>query len=480
MGIETGLSLRLQHRLAITPMLQVAIKLLQLSRLELLQVLQQHVMENPLLEEDSSIGTEEPAEIATDGSHSKGENENVLDLKAEKSDFDWESYLENASDSFSSYSYGSVRKENWELPSLEDILSKPRSISEHLLLQLHISTEEDDLIKLGNYLIGNLDENGYLRVTLDEAAKEIGLPLKEAEKALGLIQSLDPPGIAARDLKECLLLQLVHLGQGEGLAAKIITHFMKELEEKRWNGIADKLNVPLDEIKNAIQQIGKLDPKPARSFCTEDPQYIMPDLFVYKVEGDYEVALNDEGLPRLRISPYYRRIIAEKRWDNAETHDYIAEKMRQAIWLIRSIEQRQRTLYKVGQSLVKFQRRFLDDGISFLRPLTLRDVAEDISMHESTVSRVTTNKYVYTPQGIFELKYFFHRGLSSQNGGIISSVNVKEQLRRIISEEGGEKPISDQRLAEGLRSKGINISRRTIAKYRAQLRIPSSSRRKRL
>jgi RNA polymerase sigma-54 factor len=192
------------------------------------------------------------------------------------------------------------------------------------------------------------------------------------------------------------------------------------------------------------------------------------------------VVLNDEGLPRLRVSPYYRRIIAEKRWDNAETHDYIAEKMRQAIWLIRSIEQRQRTLCKVGESLVKFQQRFLDDGISFLRPLTLREVAEDISMHESTVSRVTTNKYVYTPQGIFELKYFFHRGLSSQNGGVISSVNVKEQLRRIISEEGGEKPISDQRLAEALRNRGITISRRTIAKYRAQLKIPSSGRRKKL
>ncbi len=478
MGIETGLSLRQQHRLAITPMLQVAIKLLQLSRLELLQVLQQHVMENPVLEEDLSIDAEEPPEMAGDGSHSESGNENTLDLKAEKSDFDWESYLENASDSFSSY--GAVPKENRELPSLEEIISKPRSISEHLLLQLHISTEDDQVIKLGNYLIGNLDENGYLRVTLDEVAEEICVTLEEAGRTLDLIQSFDPPGIAARDLKECLLLQLGYLGQGESLAAKIITHFMKELEEKKWNAIASKLNVPLDEIKNAIQQIGKLDPKPARSFCKEDPQYIMPDLFIYKVERNYVVMLNDEGLPRLRVSPYYRRIIAEKRWDNPETHDYIAEKMRQAIWLIRSIEQRQRTLYKVGESLVKFQQRFLDDGISFLRPLTLREVAEDISMHESTVSRVTTNKYVYTPQGIFELKYFFHRGLSSQNGGVISSVNVKEQLRRIISEEGGEKPISDQRLAEALRSKGINISRRTIAKYRGQLKIPSSSRRKTL
>ena len=471
MGIEIGLSLRQTQRLAITPMLQAAIKLLQLSRLELLQVLNQHVMENPLLEEELTITAEEPPENGVDVLR----EDNILEGRLEKSELDWESYLESASDS-----YSPISREEKGPSSLEGLLSKPRSLSEHLLLQLHVSTGDEGLLEAGAYIIGNLSDNGYLQVSLDEVAKETQVSLEEAETALFLIQGFDPSGIAARDLKECLILQLRGLQQGESLVAKIVAHHMKELGEKRWNEIAERLNVSMDAVKDAIQQLGRLDPKPGRSFSTEDPQYIMPDVFISKIEGEYIITLNDDGLPRLRISPYYRRIFSEKRWDTTETRNYIEEKMRQAIWLIRSIEQRERTLYKVAESLVKFQSRFLDDGIDFLRPLTLKEVAEDISMHESTVSRVTTNKYVYTPQGVFGLKYFFHRGLSSEDGGIISSVNVKEQLRKIIHEEGGEKPISDQRLAQALKERGINISRRTISKYRAQLKIPSSNRRKRI
>jgi RNA polymerase sigma-54 factor len=472
-GIETGLSLRQTQRLTMTPMLQAAIKLLQLSRLELLQVLHQYVMENPLLEEEFSADMEEHPEDGMENLQYKAED--TLDVKSERSDLDWESYLESASDS-----YIPISREEKGPTSFENFLSKPGSISEHLLFQLYISTGDEKLIEIGDYIIGNLDENGYLKVSLDEVAAEIHVSLEEAERALRLVQSFDPPGIAAKDLKECLMLQLKDLNQGESLAAKIISHFLKELEEKRWNEIAERLNVPLDVVKDAIVQLSKLDPKPGQSFSTEDPQYIIPDVLIYKMEGNYLIALNDEGLPRLRISPYYRTIIKEKRWDSPEARNYIEEKMRQAIWLIRSIGQRQRTLYRVAESLVKFQSKFLDDGIRYLRPLTLKEVAEDISMHESTVSRITTNKYVCTPQGIFELKYFFHRGLSSQDGGVISSVNVKEELKKIIHEEGNEKPISDQRLAQILKNEGIHISRRTVAKYRAQLRIPSSSRRKRL
>jgi RNA polymerase sigma-54 factor len=276
------------------------------------------------------------------------------------------------------------------------------------------------------------------------------------------------------------MLQLKNLDQGESIAFKIVSQFLGDLQEKRWSLIAEGLGVSLNAVKEAVEHISSLDPKPARSFSTEDPQYIVPDVFIHKIEEDYLISLNDDGLPRLRISPYYRDMVRQKSWDNPEARDYIGEKMRQAIWLIRSMGQRQRTLYKVAESLVRFQRRFLDDGIRYLRPLTLREVAEDISMHESTVSRITTNKYVHTPQGIFELKYFFHRGLSSQDGEMVSSVNVKEQLRGIIREEGSQRPISDQKLARILEGKGIHISRRTIAKYRAQLKIPSSSRRRRL
>jgi len=438
-----------------------------------LQVLQQYVMENPLLEEEVSASMEEHSEDGTEDLPEKAEN--TLEPKLERSDLDWESYLESASDS-----YFPISREEKGAISFENFLSKPRSISEHLLLQLYTSTGDEKLIEIGNYIIGNLDENGYLQVSLDEVTAGTHGSLQEAERALRLVQSFDPPGIAARDLKECLMLQLKDLNQAESMAAKIVSHFLKELGEKRWNEIAQRLNVSLDAIKEAMVQLSKLDPKPGRSLSTEDPQYIIPDVFIYRMEENYLITLNDEGLPRLRISPYYRTIIKERRWDDPEARNYIEEKMRQAIWLIRSIGQRQRTLYKVAESLVKFQRKFLDDGIRYLRPLTLKEVAEDISMHESTVSRITTNKYVCTPQGTFELKYFFHRGLSSQDGGVISSVNVKEELKKTIHEEGREKPISDQRLAQVLKNKGIHISRRTVAKYRAQLRIPSSSRRKRL
>ncbi|MDH7498981.1 MAG: RNA polymerase factor sigma-54 [candidate division NC10 bacterium] len=473
MGIETGLSLRQTQRLTMTPMLQAAIKLLQLSRIELLQILQQHVTENPLLEEEASSEWGEHSEDGMEEPEEKGKDE--LEWKSERSDLDWESYLESASDS-----YLPVSREDKGFPSFENFLSQPRSISEHLLMQLYISTAEEKLIQVGDFIIGNLDENGYLRISLEEVAGETGASQEEVEKALHLIQGFDPPGIAARDLRECLLLQLRELKQEQDLAGQIVSHFLRELEGKKWNEIARKLNVPLSAVKEAILQLSKLDPKPGRSFSPPDPQYIIPDILVYKMEGNYVIALNDEGLPRLRISPYYRKIMREKRWDNPETREYIEEKMRQALWLIRSIGQRQRTLYKVAESLVKFQKRFLDDGIRYLRPLTLKEVAEDISMHESTVSRITTNKYIYTPQGIFELKYFFHRGLSSHNGAVISSVNVKEQLRRVIDGEGNGGPISDQRLARLLNERGIHISRRTVAKYRAQLKIPASNRRKRL
>jgi len=473
MAIETGLSLRQTQRLTMTPMLQAAIKLLQLSRLELLQILQQHITENPLLEEEISIGLGEHSEDGMEGPQEKAGDK--LELKSEGSDLDWESYLESASDS-----YFPVSREEKASPSFENFLSKPRSISEHLLLQLYTSTADEKVIEMGDFIIGNLDENGYLQVSLEEVAAETHVPIEEAEKALGLIQSFDPAGIAARDLKECLMLQLRDRNQEQGLAALIVSHFLKELEGKKWNEIARKLNVPLDAVKEAIVQLSKLDPKPGRSFSTQDPQYIIPDILIHKLEGNYIIALNDEGLPRLRISPYYRKMIRERSWDSPETREYIEEKMRQAVWLIRSIGQRQRTLHKVAESLIKFQKRFLDDGIRYLRPLTLKEVAEDISMHESTVSRITSNKYIYTPQGIFELKYFFHRGLSSHDGEVISSVNVKEQLRRIIDEEGNGGPISDQKLARLLNDRGIHISRRTVAKYRAQLKIPSSNRRKRL
>jgi len=456
-------------------MLQEAIKLLQLSRLELSQTLHQYALENPVLEEETEATWEEQAgdraEELEPGSSENGDSGNLV---SDGLDWDWERYLEDASDS-----YLAVAREDKETPSFENFLSRPISLIDHLQFQLYTSTTDQALQEIGNYIIGNLDQNGYLRVPIAEISAELGVSIEAVERALRLVQSFDPPGIGARDLKECLLLQLKERGEEKSLDARILSECAAELEAGKWKLIAERLRVDLGAVMEAIERIRKLDPRPARSFTAEETQYLTPDVFIYKIEGEYVVVLNDEGLPRLRISPYYLKILRKggKEWDGG-TREYIEEKMRQAVWLLRSVGQRQRTLYKVAQSLVKFQRRFLDEGISYLRPLTLRQVAEDISVHESTVSRVTANKYVHTPQGTFEMKFFFHRGLSSQGGDMVSSTSVREEIRKILSGEEGGRPLSDQRLCQILRSRGIKIARRTVAKYRAQLQIPSSTRRK--
>ena len=301
------------------------------------------------------------------------------------------------------------------------------------------------------------------------------------EEGLRLVQSFDPVGVAARDLRECLVLQLDSLTDGAevALARTLVADHLTELEGRHLTRIADKLKVPVKSIQDALLLICSLEPKPGRTFSTEEPRYITPDVFILKVDDRFLVVLNDDGLPRLRISSYYRGLLSKGRSGSRETRDYVEGKMRSALWLIRSIEQRQRTLFKVTESIVKFQRDFLENGITLMRPLTLKEVAEDISMHESTVSRVTTNKYVHTPEGLFELKYFFHRGVQAVDGGAVSSLTVKELVRRLLTGEDTGKPLSDQKVVEILKQQGIEIARRTVAKYRGQLKIPSSSRRRR-
>jgi RNA polymerase sigma-54 factor len=294
------------------------------------------------------------------------------------------------------------------------------------------------------------------------------------------VQSFEPTGVGARDLRECLLLQLESRPDQHPLAKELIRNHLGDLEGRQWERVADKLGVSAREIQGAVHFITTLEPKPGRTFGTEDPRYITPDVYIVKVDDRFLVVLNDDGLPRLRISPYYRSLLANKAGNGREVREYLEGRMRSALWLIRSIEQRQRTLYKVADSLVKFQRKFLEEGITALRPLTLKEVAEDIGMHESTVSRVTTNKYIHTPQGLFELKYFFHRGVPATGGDTVSSLKVKDLIHKLLTAEDGARPLSDQKIVEILRREhGVEIARRTVAKYRGQLKIPSSSRRKR-
>lgn len=296
-------------------------------------------------------------------------------------------------------------------------------------------------------------------------------------QVLTKVQELDPPGVGARDLRECLLIQVTHLGMGGSLVDAILRDHLKDLETRKYKQIAKVLGVEINDILLAAKVISGMDPRPGRIFGSEDVQYISPDIFVYKIADDYVVVLNDEGLPNLRISPLY---LESKGKGNSGTEEYVADKMRSAMWLIKSIHQRQRTIYKTAKSIVKFQREFLDKGIQYLKPLVLRDVAEDIGMHESTISRVTTNKYIHTPQGLFELKYFFNSGISTGDGDFVASESVKNKIKELVEAEDPRKPYSDQALAELLSASNINIARRTVTKYREMLRIGSSSERKRL
>jgi RNA polymerase sigma-54 factor len=481
MAFDTRLRMLQTQRMIMTPMLQQAISLLQLSRLELVQELRQQMEQNPLLEEAQEEVLEEVEEVRQSQEQDAPvpEREDASDTDTERADrieeFDWDNYLQDSSDY-----RPQIPREELERFDAEVHLTKPRSLADHLLFQLHLSTSDPEMLQLGTLLIGNLDESGYLKERLGELAEGAGVAEDRLESALRLVQSLEPTGVGARDLRECLLLQVDTRPDLHPLAKELIASHLHDLERRNWEPLAEKLKVTVKDIQEAVESIASMEPKPGRTFGTEDPRYITPDVYIVKVDDQFLVLLNDEGLPRLRVSPYYRTILADKTGNAKEVREYIEGRMRSALWLIRSIEQRQRTLYKVASSLVKFQRDFLESGITALRPLTLKEVAEDIEMHESTVSRVTTNKYVQTPQGLFELKYFFHRGVPGTQGGTVSSLKVKDLIHKLLTVEDDGRPLSDQRIVELLRREhAIEIARRTVAKYRSQLKIPSSSRRKR-
>ena len=477
MAFDAKLRLLQTQRMIMTPMLQQAISLLQLSRLELLQEVRQQLELNPVLEE--TLEEVEDPQLSLEQEvpeQERSEAEQAEDAQSDRiEDFDWESYLQDASDY-----RAQIPREEGDRFEAELHLTKPRSLVDHLLFQLHLSTSDPDLLQLGTLIIGNLDESGYLKESMEALADGASTPLSLLEEALRLVQSLEPTGVGARDLGECLLLQLEGRADAHPLAKELISAHLAELEGRHWDKLAAKLEVSIKDVQEAVEYIASLEPKPGRTFGTEDPRYITPDVYIVKVDDEFVVLLNDEGLPRLRISPYYRSILADKTGNAREVREYVEGRMRSALWLIRSIEQRQRTMYKVATSLVKFQREFLEKGITALRPLTLKEVAEDIGMHESTVSRVTTNKYIHTPQGLFELKYFFHRGVPSTGGEAISSLKVKDLIHKLLTVEDSGRPLSDQKIVEILRQRhGVEIARRTVAKYRSQLKIPSSSRRKR-
>lgn len=485
MALEIRQVQKLAQQLVMTPQLQQAIKLLQLSRVELEEMISQELQENPALEE-APVQETESREETTEGTREEApetRTEPVLNRElstAEKiGTLDWQEYMDTHTNSIhGSLTAEAGREEGEGPPSWENTLTKATSLEDHLVWQLRLSRLTEHEEATGLYIIGNLDPNGYLGLSLDEVCQATGAELEEAERVLKQIQFFDPVGVAARDLKECLLIQLENLKLSQSLAARIVVDHLSQLETKRYEKLARELGVSIEEIIAASQLIASLEPKPARNFEQEEVRTIIPDVSVEKIGDEYVVFLNEEGVPRLRVSSLYRRMAGQEGKEEEEARQYLQEKVRAATWLIKSIQQRQQTLYRVTQCIFKFQSDFLEDGVSRLKPMVLRDVAESIGMHESTVSRATANKYVHTPQGLFELKFFFQSGLKSGNHEDVASESVREKIRSIISTEDPKKPYSDQQIAGFLGQETIDIARRTVAKYREAMGIlPSSKRR---
>src|SRR6266567_465345 len=474
------LSLRATQRVVMTPLLQQAIQLLQLSTLELEQVVRKELEEHPLLEElpeeRQEVDGEAAPATAADGTElapapaptepASKETSSVDGERADDLPFDLTSAVFDQQDERTPVS----TEEREDLP-FENLGRTATSLAEHLEEQLRLATDDPRMVAI----IGNLDEDGYLRAGVDEIAKGMGVTAEEVESTLRIVQAFDPTGVAARSVQECLLLQLTADAEPDPVSVEIVEKHFEDLERRRYADIARTLKLSLDRIMESVEEIQGLEPKPGRRFSPSEQRYIAPDVSIHKVGDDYVVVLNEEGIPRLRVNALYRSLL---RRSSDEAKQYVEQKLRSAVWLIKSVEQRQRTLRKVTQSLVKFQRDFLDKGVAHLRPLALRDVGEDIGMHESTISRVTTNKYVETPQGLFELKYFFHSGIASDSGEMVSSVSIKKTIRDMVAAEDSGKPLSDQEVAQVLRGQGLNIARRTVAKYREELGImPSHQRR---
>jgi RNA polymerase sigma-54 factor len=512
--VKLGQDLRLRQQLVMTPQLQQAIKILQLSLPELESIVQTELEQNPMLEPLDRSPAEAAAEGEThdsDGAAPEADGEPLapeaaavdentddwggsvepqspLDLNGTQPEahdatleigrldkLDWREYLETYSNNWQESTPSDSDDDHRS--ALENTSIRRASIEDHLMWQLRMSDLSEDDQKIGATIIYNLSDDGYVETPLEELAAQLEVEPERVERVLKRVQRLDPPGVAARDLRESLLLQLANLGMEESLAARIVSEHLDLLEKHRYAEIAKQVGVAVELVGQAAKVISVLEPKPGRDYGGQEPTYVVPDVYIHKVGEDYVVTLNRDAVPRLRLAGYYQRVLNDR--DVApETREYLQERLRSARWLVKSIYQRQQTIFKVATSIVKFQRAFFDHGVSQLRPLVLKDVAEDIGMHESTISRATANKYAHTPQGIFELKFFFTSGVKGASGEDVSAETVKEKIRAMVSAETPSNPLSDQAIAEVLRQKQINIARRTVAKYRQALGILPSANRK--
>ncbi len=478
MAYELKQSLRLSQSLVMTPQLQLAIKLLQMSRLDLIETVRDEMEQNPVLDDTVSVDEGPQPEAEAD----------VSDAGV----VEWQNYLAEGGD----YGTGSgnyVNRNNDDYDVFRNIASAEDGLQEYLLWQLNMAELTPEAKILAEFIIGNIDDDGYLRVldrdgldddsyeaaVLDEITRCCGQSRELVEDVLSLIHGFDPPGSGARSARECLLIQARLLPERNMVAEEIITHHLKAFAGRNIKGIARSLAVSDEDVRVAARLITSvLNPTPGSGFGGSVARHIVPDVYIKKIGDEYVITLNDDGMPKLKISRHYRDMLTGKGVVNGQDKSYLQERVRSAMWLIKSLHQRQRTIYRVVECIVEFQKDFLDKGLKYLRPLVLKDVAAILSVHESTVSRVTSNKYVDTPRGLFELKYFFSSSITGDDGEDVTSEYIKMQIRGIIEAEDSMKPLSDQDIAGRLGLLGIKVARRTVAKYREALGFPSSSRRK--
>jgi RNA polymerase sigma-54 factor len=561
--MQMKMQMKMSQQLIMTPQLQQAIKLLQLSRAELEELIEQTLIENPVLEEgmdmdtfpskteesQESSETEETPEVVTDTEEFETARENEQDDSAQD-EIDWQQYIEQI-EQFGGYQERryNVKSDDEESPSIDITAAQTESLADHLMWQLDMHKLTPLEYEVGAHLIGNIDDDGFLVTSIrellelqqdlysriikkhkkeghselpevdadlcdlkfksgktthkkknsqedesnlnedgklaeEETAKPEILPPACAfvESVLNKIQQFNPNGVGARSLQESLLIQLEMLGESDSLSSRIVKNDMQFLESKDLKKIARRQKQDIEQVIDSYRLIMSLEPKPGREFISNPSHhYIIPDVYIYQKDNEYKVALNSAGMPRLRISNYYKDLSKSMEDDGSLTKDYIMEKVKAGQWLLKSIEQRQKTIYRVTKSILRFQKKFFDKGIHYLRPLVLKDVAEDIDVHESTVSRITTNKYVHTPQGIFELKYFFTSGIDQARGEAVSSKRIKDMILQMVQKEDLKSPYTDLQIADVLeRQSGIKVARRTVAKYREALNILPSNKRKQL
>ena len=485
MQLKQQLVLKMQQKLQLTPQLQLAMKMLQLNHLELSELLKQEVERNPLLDADDPEGAKDTVPIAEDdkirmineaAEHHKPKSE----MKEQEFEFDWNAYLKDSESGWYAERMPTQAYDADQESNIEEYVSSNGSLTEHLHTQLRMRKLNEQDKKVGEYLIGLIDRNGYLRYDQEMVLETLGISENDLERMVNVLQAFDPPGIAARNLQECLLRQYLAERDQDPFVLTLISSYLEDLGNNKIKQIARKEGVELQTVLDGYEEIKQLDPKPGLHYeiGVEDTQYITPDVFVEKVNGEIQINLNDRYIPRLKINSFYRSMIRAEKVAPKKTVSYIKERLNSAKFLIESIERRKDTIFRVTKRIFDIQGGFLDHGVRGLKPLVLKEVADYCELHESTISRVTNSKYVQTPRGLFALKFFFSSGTTTSSGEEISSKYVKQLIEEIIGKENPKKPFSDAKIVKMLQAKGIDIARRTVAKYREELGIRSSSKRK--